>query len=73
MFNYASRHRHLPPYTDNPFASIHIDQLPIEDAKPIVLFNDDQERAFLKACDDWRFPIFVTLKATVMVGLGERR
>ncbi len=31
MFNYAARHRHLPPYTDNPFTAIEIDRIPRRD------------------------------------------
>jgi hypothetical protein len=43
MFNYAARHRHLPPYAENPFRTIEVSRIPIEDAKPIVVFNEDQE------------------------------
>ena len=38
--------------------------MPIEDAKPIVIFTTDQERIFLEACDDWQFPLFFTLLLT---------
>ena len=41
-----------------------IGRIPIEDAKPIILFSIEQERQFLEACDEWRFPLFLTLTLT---------
>jgi len=64
LFNYAARRRHLPPYTENPFAAIEIDRIPVETARAIELLTPDQERAFLGACDDWQFPVFLTLLLT---------
>src|SRR4029079_6771606 len=64
LFNFAARRRHLPPYTENPFAAIEIDRIPVETARPIELLTPDQERAFLGACDDWQFPVFLTLILT---------
>lgn len=64
LFNFAARRRHLPPYTENPFAAIEIDRIPVETARPIELLTPDQERAFLGACDDWQFPVFLTLLLT---------
>jgi len=64
LFNYAQRHRHLSPYAENPFRAIEISRIPIEDAKPVIAFDDDQMRKLLEACDDWQFPIFVTLALT---------
>ena len=64
LFNYAARHRHLPPYAENPFRMIEISRIPVEDSKPIDVFSADLERRFLEACDDWQFPIFVTLLLT---------
>jgi hypothetical protein len=64
LFGYAARHRHLSPYADNPFASLGAGRMPIEDAKPIRLFTMDEERRFLEECDDWQFPIFLTLMMT---------
>jgi hypothetical protein len=29
--------------------------------KPIVLLTPEQEKRFLEECDDWHFPIFLTL------------
>jgi integrase len=64
LFNYAKRHRHLSPYAENPFQVIEIGRIPIEDAKPIVIFTDEQAAIFLEACDDWQFPIFLTMLLT---------
>lgn len=64
LFNYAAKRRHLSPYAENPFSTIQIDRIPVEDAKTIVVFTADQERQFLQACDDWQFPVFLTLILT---------
>jgi integrase len=64
LFNYAARRRHLSPYADNPFRTLDIDRIPIEHCRPIELFTAEQERAFLQACDDWQFPLFLTLMLT---------
>ncbi len=64
MFNYAAKRRHLSPYAENPFRTLEIDRIPIEHARPIELFTPDQEKAFLEACDDWQFPVFLTLMLT---------
>ncbi|HKB35830.1 MAG TPA: tyrosine-type recombinase/integrase [Gemmataceae bacterium] len=64
LFNYAARRRHLPPYAENPFAALEIDRIPVGEARPITLFSEEQERAFLEACDDWQFPLFLTLMLT---------
>jgi len=66
LFNYALRQRHLPPYSQNPFSSLRLDRIPVEDAKPIVLFSEAEEAAFLDACDEWQFPVFFTLAFTGM-------
>ena len=64
MFNHAAKRRHLPPYAENPFRTLEIDHIPIEEARPIELFSSTQEKAFLEACDDWQFPLFLTLILT---------
>lgn len=64
MFNYAAKRRHLSPYAQNPFTAIEIDRIPVEHTKPIVLFTPEQERQFLRTCDDWQFPVFLTLMLT---------
>ncbi len=66
LFSFALKRRHLPPYSENPFTTIQIDRIPIEDAKPITLFTAEQECQFLEACDDWQLPIFATLMYTGM-------
>lgn len=64
LFNFAARRRHLPPYAENPFRELEIDRIPVEQARPITLLTAKQERAFLEACDDWQFPLFLTLWLT---------
>jgi hypothetical protein len=64
LLNYAARHRHLSPYADNPFALLDIDRIPVENSRPVTLFTGEQERTFLEACDDWQFPLFLTLMLT---------
>ena len=64
LFNYALRQRHLPPYADNPFRTIEVCRIPVEDAKLVTPFSAEQEVELLRACDDWQFPIFLTLLLT---------
>jgi integrase len=64
MFAYALKRRHLSPYAENPFSVLEIDRIPIEEARLILLLSRDQERAFLETCDDWQFPLFLTLLLT---------
>jgi integrase len=64
LFNYAQRHRHLSPYAENPITAIEINRIPIEDAKPIIAFDESQEEQFLRASDEWQFPVFLTLLMT---------
>jgi integrase len=64
MFGYALKRRHLSPYSQNPLSALQIDRIPVEDARPIVLFTPEQERSFLEACDPWQFPLFLTLLLT---------
>jgi integrase len=64
LFAFAAKRRHLSPYAENPFSSLDLDRMPVEDARPIVILSAQQERAFLQACDDWQFPIFLTLMLT---------
>ncbi len=64
MLNFAQRHRHLPPYSDNPFQTIEICRILVEDAKPIDVFTPEQERKFFEACDEWQFPLFLVLLLT---------
>lgn len=64
MFGYALKRRHLSPYAENPFSVLQIERIPVENARPIVLFTPEQERLFLEACDRWQFPVFLTLMLT---------
>jgi integrase len=64
LFAFAAKRRHLPPYADNPFATLEIDRIPIERFRAIELFSADQERAFVEACDDFQLPLFLTLMLT---------
>ena len=64
LFNYAAKRRHLSPYAENPFRTLEIDRIPVEQVRPIELFTREQEQAFLEACDAWQFPLFLTLMLT---------
>ena len=64
LFAYAGKHRHLSPYAANPFSTVEIQRMPIENAKPIVLLTPQEEVSFLEACNDWQLPIFATLMLT---------
>lgn len=64
LFNFAAKHRHLSPYAENPFRLLEIDRIPVEQSRPIDLLSPEQEKAFLAACDDWQFPIFLTFLLT---------
>jgi integrase len=64
LLTYAGKRRHLPPYAENPFGTVEIDRIPVEDSKQIVLLTPEQEKVFLETCDDWQFPVFATLMLT---------
>jgi integrase len=64
LFSYAARRRHLPPYAENPFGTLPMERLGMAHTRAVVLFTPDQERRFLEACDDWQFPLFLTLLLT---------
>jgi integrase len=64
LFNYAIKRRHFPAFAQNPLTALGIGRIPIDDAKPIVLLNPQQEEQFFQACDDWQLPIFATLLLT---------
>lgn len=66
LFNYAHRNRHLPPYCENPFRTIEIGRIPIEDSRPIFILSAEQERLLLESCDAWQLPLFATLFLTGM-------
>jgi integrase len=64
LFNYAQRCRHLSPYAENPFRTIEVSRMPVEDFRPVIIFTEEQEQKFFKTCDDWQFPLFLTLLLT---------
>jgi len=64
LFAFAMKRRHLSPYAENPFTALELGRLPIEHVRKIVLPSTEQQVALLKACDDWQFPIFLTLMLT---------
>ena len=64
LYGFAAKQRHLPPYADNPFAGLGGKRVKVEDAKPVFVFDEPTELAFLKTLDDWAFPIHFTLAKT---------
>jgi len=64
MFRYTIKRRHLSPYAENPFSELELDRLPIENSKPVHILTPDLEGQLLEACDDWQFPVFLTLMLT---------
>ncbi|MHC4198782.1 MAG: tyrosine-type recombinase/integrase [Planctomycetota bacterium] len=64
-YNWAAKHRFLPPYTDNPFSKFPIDKLRDRDQEDVYdnLFTPKQRDAFFAACDDWQRPVFMMLAA----------
>jgi integrase len=66
LFNYAQRCRHLSPYAENPFRTIEVSRMPVEDFRSVIIFTEQQEQTFFKICDDWQFPLFLTLLLTGM-------
>ena len=64
LFAFAMKRRHLSPYAENPFTALELGRLPIEHVRKIVLPTSEQQVALLKACDEWQFPIFLTLMLT---------
>jgi integrase len=43
---------------------LEIGRIPVEDARAIVVLEAELERRLLEACDDWQFPLFLTLLLT---------
>jgi integrase len=71
-FNWAARHRMLPPFVQNPFILFQIDKLkdPAGNDDGEKIFTPEQEKAFFAACNSWHKPIFTTL-ASYGLRLGE--
>jgi integrase len=69
LYGFAALRRHLPPYFGNPFAELPLGRLKVTDAKPIFVFDEVVEMAFLRECDPWEFPIhFMLAKTGLRVG-----
>jgi integrase len=64
LYNFARKRHHLPPYAENPFAELPLDRMKVEDAKPIFVFDAQNELGFLRAAESWDFPIHLTLAKT---------
>ena len=64
LYAYAAKKRHLPPYSENPFADLSGRRFRVEDAKPVFVFDAENELAFLQAADAWTFSIHFTLAKT---------
>jgi integrase len=64
MYTFAVKRHHLPFYVGNPFSELPLDRFKIEDAKPIFVFTEATELAFLRAASDWAFPMHLTLAKT---------
>lgn len=64
LYSFAARKRHLPPYSENPFAGLSSKKFRIDDAKPVFVFDAKAELAFFQEADDWSFAIHFTLAKT---------
>jgi site-specific recombinase XerD len=62
-FNWAARHRMLPPFADNPFTLFRIDKLTDDTEKvaKVKIFTPEQEQAFFARCSAWQKDIFEVL------------
>ena len=71
-FNWAAKHRMLPPFRPNPFILFGIDQLKDRVSEPSKeqLFTPAQERAFFAACNPWQRDVF-TILASLGLRVGE--
>ncbi len=66
FWNYAYHHRHVPPYSKNPFTAIRIEAMRIDDMKPKYVLSPDEEAELLAASSPWEFQVFFTLAFTGM-------
>ena len=64
VYIYAAQQRFLPPYFENPFSKLNLERMKIEDAKPIFVFDAEDELSFFQKADDWAFPIHFILAKT---------
>ena len=54
----------MPPYAENPFASLDVGRLRVEDAKLTVVFSAIEELQLLECADGWSYPLLLTLLQT---------
>lgn len=64
IYIYAAQQRFLPPTFENPFTKLNLERMKIEDAKPIFVFDAEDELSFFQKADDWTFPIHFILAKT---------
>jgi integrase len=64
VYHFGLRHRFIPRHTNNPFTEMRIGALRVRDAKPVFVFDAEQELAFLRACNPWEFAIHFTIAKT---------
>ena len=64
LYAYALKQRHLPPYTENPFADLSLLRTRYRNAKRVFVFEEETELQFLQHCRPWEFPVHFTLAKT---------
>lgn len=71
-FNWAAKRRHLPPYSENPFAAFPIDKLKdrSETTAAGQIFSPEEQKLFFESCSAWQYSVFMTL-ATYGLRVGE--
>lgn len=71
-FNWAARHRMLPPFSENPFIRFPIDKLrdPSQPTERKEIFTPVQEQKFFATCSTWQHSLFSIL-ASYGLRVGE--
>ncbi len=64
VYHFGFRHGFIAKHTANPFTEMRIGALRVRDAKPIFVFDAEQELAFFQACNPWEFSIHFTIAKT---------
>jgi integrase len=60
-FSWAAKRRYLPPYAGNPFSSFPIESIGNREQREAEMLTPEDQAAFVRACDAWQRPIFLTL------------
>ena len=60
-FNWAARRRYLPPYAENPFATLAVDKIARREQTEAQILTEKQQEAFFARCDNWQKRIFLML------------